>query len=416
MIAYVLKTYPRFSQTFILAEILEMEAAGREIIVISLEKPNDGRFHEDLARVRAEVRYLPERASGHPWRYFSSHGRALLRSPLRYLSALGRALRWLPTSWKGFLRAPLIAEQASEAGCTRLHAHFASLPAISTLFAARLMGVPFTFTAHARDIYHRSRSPRMIANLLRETERTITISDYNRRRLEALGGSLAAPVTRIYSHVDTRRFVPGAAPAREPPIILAIGRLVEKKGFVHLIDACALLARRGIDFHCRIIGKGPLLGELRQRIEQQDIADRVSLEGPRSRPHLQRLLPLARALAAPCVVGADGDRDGLPTVILEAMACAVPVVSTPVTGIPEAVIDEVTGLLVPQADPGALAAALWRLLVDEELCRRLGRAARARAVELFDTHHNVRHFASLLDDCPCPTPGCAPVLEESQAL
>ncbi|MDQ7005783.1 MAG: glycosyltransferase [Acidobacteriota bacterium] len=415
MIGYVLKMYPRFSETFILAEILEMEAADREITVISLKKPNDGRFHEDLARVRAEVRYLPERATGHPWRFLSSHGRAFRRSPLRYLSALGRALRWLPASWKGFLRAPLIAEQAAAAGCERLHAHFASLPAISTLFAAHLMGVPFTFTAHAKDIYHRSRSRRMIAALLRHAERTITVTDYNRQVLEKLGDGQAAPITRIYNHVDTRRFAPSTPAAT--PVILAVGRLVEKKGFEHLVEACALLRRRGIEFHCRIIGKGPLAGALREQIERLDVADRVSLEGPRSRAQLQDLLPRAWVLAAPCVIGADRNRDGLPTVILEAMACGVAVVSTPVTGIPEAVQDGQTGLLVPEGDPGALADAIWRLLADAPLRRRLGRAARERVIEHFDTRKNVRQLARLLGESQDPPPPLSPGrLKESEAL
>ena len=416
MIGYVLKMYPRFSETFILAEILELEATGSEIRIISLKKPNDGRFHEDLARVRAEVRYLPERATGHPWRFLASHGRAFRRHPLRYLSALRRALALLPASWKGFVRAPLIAEQAEKAGCERLHAHFASLPAISTLFAARLLEMPFTFTAHAKDIYHRSRSTRMLTALLRHAERVVTVSEYNRELLEGVGGPRAAPVARVYNHVDTRRFLPDPAPPVEaPPVILAVGRLVEKKGFEVLLEACARLVERGIDFRCRIFGKDPLCQCLRERIEQLRLAGVVSLEGPCSRGQLQAILPRVQVLAAPCVVANDGNRDGLPTVILEAMACAVPVVSTPVTGIPEAVIDNLTGLIVPERDPEALAIALESVLSDQALARRLGSAARHRAVRRFDTRTNIRELAKLFGSPQWNAPRCG-VLAEREIL
>ncbi|GAB4369999.1 MAG: glycosyltransferase family 4 protein [Acidobacteriota bacterium] len=399
MIGYVLKMYPRFSETFIVSEILELERRGVPLTIISLKKPNDGRFHEDLARVRAGVKYLPERAVGHPLRYARAHLRAVRRAPGTWLGCLALALRHLPASWKGFVRAPLVAEAAAARGCTRLHAHFASLPAITAMFAARLLDVPFTFTAHAKDIYHEERSERLLAHLLHAAERVVTVSEFNRRHLRAVGGA-ELPEDRIalvYNHVDARAFTPSPrdVSAGVTPTILAVGRLVEKKGFADLVDACARLVDRGVDFRCRIVGKGPLEAALAARIRERGIADRVTLEGPRPRGEIARLLGESTLLAAPCVIGRDGNRDGLPTVILEAMASGLPVVSTRVTGIPEAVVDGVTGRLVEPGDVAGLADALAAMLADPAACAAMGRAARERVLERFDVRRSIDALAAV---------------------
>ena len=399
MIGYVLKMYPRFSETFILAEILELERLGRNLRVISLKKPDDGRFHEDLARVQAGVCYLPERFPGHPVIFLRAHWRALSRRPRAYLGALLLALRRLPFSWKGFLRAPLVAEDALASGCTRLHAHFASLPATTAMFAARLAGVPFTFTAHAKDIFLKSNSRRFLRTLIFQAERVVTVSEFNLTYLTDLAGPglPAGRIVRIYNGVDLSRFRP-AASAEEPrvPLLLAIGRLEEKKGFADLVDACGILRDRGVPFLCEIVGKGSLHDDLAGRIAAKDLGDRVSLPGPLPRGELIRRLPQAAVVAVPCLVGKDGNRDGLPTVILEAMASGVPVVATRVTGIPEAVEDGGTGRVLEPGRPEALAAALAELLANPNLRRSMGVAGRRRAGELFDHRQNVALLARTL--------------------
>jgi len=179
------------------------------------------------------------------------------------------------------------------------------------------------------------------------------------------------------------------------PTILAVGRLVEKKGFADLVDACARLVDRGVDFRCRIVGKGPLEAALAARIRERGIADRVTLEGPRPRGEIARLLGESTLLAAPCVIGRDGNRDGLPTVILEAMASGLPVVSTRVTGIPEAVVDGVTGRLVEPGDVAGLADALAAMLADPAACAAMGRAARERVLERFDVRRSIDALAAV---------------------
>jgi len=399
VIAYVVKMFPRFSETFVLAEILELERRGRAIEIVSLRKPDDGCFHGELARLRARVRYLPEHVRCKPARFLAAHGRQAWRSPWAYARALGLALRYLPSSWAAFLRAPLVVEAARSGRATHLHAHFASLPAATALFASILSGLPFSFTAHAKDIYHRSRSRRLLRLLLRRARCAVTVSDANVRALEALRGEPREPgrIVRIYNGVDLAAFRPPVRRPREAaPLLVAVGRLVEKKGFDLLVEACAILRQKKIAFRCSIVGKGPLEPSLRAAIRTARLEEVVRLEGPLPRQEIAELLRRASILVVPSLVGRDGNREGLPTVIPEAMASGLPVVASSVTGIPEAVADGVTGLLVEPGDAPALARALETLLGDERLREEMGRAARARAERLFDVERQVSQLEEIL--------------------
>jgi colanic acid/amylovoran biosynthesis glycosyltransferase len=202
---------------------------------------------------------------------------------------------------------------------------------------------------------------------------------------------------RIYNGLDLRRFQSNGAASDEPPLVLAVGRLIEKKGFDVLIRACALLRADGVGFHCVIVGKGELADDLQRLVSAFDLDQHVELAGPLPREKLLELFPRASVVAAPCVVGSDGNREGLPTVLTEAMALKVPVVATPVTGIPELVEDERTGLLVPERDPPALAGAIRRLIEEPETARRLAAAGRARVERDFDLQANVRELRTLFE-------------------
>jgi glycosyltransferase involved in cell wall biosynthesis len=201
-------------------------------------------------------------------------------------------------------------------------------------------------------------------------------------------------VYRIYNGLDLDRFS-YEAPHHRPPRIIAVGRLIEKKGFEDLIDACALLAQQGRQFQAEIIGAGPLAADLRARINRLDLKGWVDLLGPRPQAEVIRHVRAAAAFAAPCVVGQDGNRDGLPTVLLEAMALGTPCVSTDVTGIPEVLHHGLTGLCVPQRDPAALAAALARLLDDSVLRGRLAAEARELIEAEFNVYRNTAQLRQL---------------------
>jgi glycosyltransferase involved in cell wall biosynthesis len=396
-VAYILKMYPRFSETFVLSELLELERQGVRLRVFSLKKPDDGVFHAEVAQLRAKVTYLPESAILEPSAFFDAHRALLCRDGRRYRSALTAALRRRRiTSLKHFLQAGYIAPFLRREGIGHIHAHFASGPTSVALHLHRLTGIDYSFTAHAKDIYRDAVDREELATKLRCARFAVTVSEYNRRHLERLAGE--SRVVRIYNGLDLDRFSRNGGARQDPPLVLAVGRLVEKKGFADLVRACGLLRRDGVRFRCRIVGKGELEGELRSLVQKLGLEDIVELGGPAGREELLALYPRASALVAPCLVGSDGNRDGLPTVLAEAMALGVPVVSTDVTGIPELVEDGRTGLLVPQHRPEALAASIQRILDDRAGAEQFVRAARKRVEREFDLRANVAELRSLFEE------------------
>jgi colanic acid/amylovoran biosynthesis glycosyltransferase len=378
-IGYVVKRYPRYSETFIVAEIAAHEAAGLEVEIFSLRPPKDTHFQEAIARVRAPVHYLHTegvKAASHLW------------------AALQDAAAALPGFWSELEAArgedALAVHHAAVLACAvrrtaieHLHAHFAVTTATVARLASRFAKVPYTFTAHAKDIFHASVRPEALRRNLSEAAATITVSDYNRDYLVQTYGPAAARTHRVYNGIDLQQFA-YVSPERRPPRIAAVGRLVEKKGFADLVEACALLRDRGLACRCEIVGTGPLELALRALIQRCGVEDRVQLLGLRPRSEVVAHIRDAAVFAAPCVIGSDGDRDGLPTVLLEAMALGTPCVSTDVTGIPELLQRDASGLVVPQHDPAALAAALERLLTDPALRVRLATCARHRVEAEFD--------------------------------
>lgn len=388
-IGYVLKRYPRYSETFIVTEILAHEAAGLEIEIFSLRPPEDTHFQDAIARVRAPVHYLS--AAG--------------MKALDFWTALEQAGQVLPGVWAALeaaqgeevdqvLQAIILARQVRLKGIGHLHAHFATSATSVARLAARFAGVPYSFTAHAKDIFHESVQPSDMRRKLNDAAAVITVSDYNMAYLRQTYGPAAAHIQRIYNSLDLEQF-PYRAPHDRPPRIMAVGRLVEKKGFADLIEACAILAGRGCPFSCQIIGVGELEASLQTHIERLGLQARVELMGPRPQSEVIKHIQSAAVLAAPCVVGQDNNRDGLPTVLLEAMALGTSCISTDVTGIPEVLRDEETGLRVPQHDPAALAAALERLLADASLRVRLAAQARRLIEAEFDSQRNTAQLRAI---------------------
>jgi len=400
-VGYILKMFPRFSETFILSEILELERQGLELRIFSLKRPNDGVVHADVACVRAPVTYLPESPLHAPRAYAAAHREVFGWNRRRYLRCLSLALwralkKRRPAAFKRFLQAGFIAPLLGREGIGHVHAHFASSATAVALHLHELVGLSYSFTAHAKDIYRHSVERDSLERKLRSARFAVTVSDYNRGYLAGFDG--AERVVRIYNGLDVERFAPNGGAREEPPLVLAVGRLVEKKGFADLVRACSLLQRDGHAFQCRIVGKGELDSELHALIAKLHLEKQVELAGPIPREQLLALYRSASIVVAPCVIGSDGNRDGLPTVLIEAMALGVPVVATDVTGIPELVEDGGTGLLVPQRDPEALAAAIRRVLAEPARAEALVRAGRARVEREFDLRANVARLRALLDE------------------
>jgi colanic acid/amylovoran biosynthesis glycosyltransferase len=407
-VAYVLRMYPQLSETFVLGEILELERQGVHLEIFSLMQPNERIRHRDVGRVRACVTYVPSLGT-QPRTLIAAHARLLRADRRRYCRALVDALRRpfpgdfeddeIGGTWgalKHFLKAGFIAARLEQRGFRHLHAHFAGAATSVALHVSRLTDVSYSFTAYARDIYLDRVRPDDLRVKIRSARFAVTVSDYNRRHLAGLARD--AEIVRIYNGLDLEAFSPNGRSPDRPPLVFAVGRLVEKKGFGDLIRACALLRDSGQPFSCLIVGKGPLHGELRDLITELRLEGAVELAGPMPREALVHVFPRASVFAAPCVVARDGNRDGLPNVLAEAMAAGVPVVATPVTGIPELVEHERTGILVPERDPEALAGALRRLLEDERRAAALTRAARSRVERHFDVRRNVAHLRELLEE------------------
>lgn len=398
-VGYVVKRYPRYSETFIVTEILAHEAAGVPIEIFSLRPPCDAHFQDAIARVRAQVTYLPSEGVR------ASDAWSMLQEAATRVPGVWSTLGAFPHPVaRDVWQSAVLARHVAERGIRHLHAHFATAPTTVAGMAARMAGITFSFTAHARDIYGPEVRADDLRRKLAHAAAAITVSDYNVDYLRQTFGAVADRVTRVYNGLALDEF-PYQAPDKRAPLVLAVGRLVEKKGFADLIEACAILARAGTPFMCRIVGAGVLEAALREQISRLALESRVELLGPLPRPAVVQQMHAAAVVAAPCVVSADGDRDGLPTVLLEAMALGTPCVSTYVTGIPEIVHDGVTGLLVAERNPQQLADVLARILRDRRLRTQLASAARARIERSFDEQRNAEHIrgifnAAILGDAP----------------
>jgi colanic acid/amylovoran biosynthesis glycosyltransferase len=400
-VGYVVKRYPRYSETFIVNEILAHEAVGLEIEIFALRPPNDRYFQDIIAQVRSPVNYLYLPTEN--WMPEAVAAEALKGTI--FWATLQDASLVLPNFWtaleaargeevRDVYQAVQLAREVRAKDICHLHAHFGSVATTVTRLAAHFAGVPYTFTAHAKDIFHESVQPDDLRRKLNEAAAVVTVSNYNLAYLRQNYGAAAERVQRIYNGLDLERFA-YAAPDNRQARIVSVGRLIEKKGFEDLIAACGILARRGCSFSCQIIGTGPLSAELRGQIEELGLQAQVELIGARPQREVIEYVQKAAVFAAPYVVGSDGNCDGLPTVLLEAMALGTPCVSTDVTGVPEVLRDRETGLMIPQHDPTTLAAAIERLLTEPTLRVELAERARHLVEMEFDIHRNTASLRTI---------------------
>ncbi len=397
---YVVKMFPRLSETFILNEILELERRGVEVVIFSAKKPNEGRFHPQLSRLKAQVFYLEDLDVkkwpawiGAQWSVLSGHAD-------RLWSLVGEVLPEAdPRKVEQIWHAAWIAARAQELGLTRLHAHFASLPANLAYLTHRVSGIPFSFTAHAKDIFVYAPSESGLREKIEAAEFMVTVTEFNRRYLlEQLPGIDANKIRVVYNGIDLANFQPnGADEQREPGLVLGVGRLVPKKGFGDLLEACALLRDRGVPFRCEIMGGGVEAKNLAAHRQQLGLEREVTFTGPVHQDHVRERLRRAEIFCLPCCVAEDNNVDALPTVLLESLASGLPIVSTDVSGVPEIVTAGVEGDLVAPNDPEHLSLALERLLTDPARRDQFSRSGRAKAESTFDQKENVGRLLSLFE-------------------
>lgn len=382
-IGYVLKVYPRFSETFIVTEILAREAHGDDLSIYALRPTTDARFHPEIARVKAGVTWISRYPKGADlWaRIADGVANADLRE--RFAAILPE-LATLPGD--EVAQGVELAQAVLADGITHLHAHFATLAGRMAWIASRLTGVPYTLTTHAKDIYHDSVDPVWLRRLATDADRVIAISRFNDEHLATVLDGTGARVSLQYNALELDRF-PFRAPAepRDTLKVAAVGRLVPKKGFADLISAAAQLRDAGTPVDVTIAGDGDLTAELNAQIAAASLQESVRLIGPRTQSEIRDLIADADVFAAPCVPADDGNIDGLPTVVLESMAIGTPVIATAVTGLPEVIVDGDTGILLQPGDVDGLAAAL-RAFADGALpAQRMAANARALIEDQFDS-------------------------------
>jgi glycosyltransferase involved in cell wall biosynthesis len=402
--AYLVKRFPRLSETFVLNEILEVQRLGLDVILYALEDPREALVHPEAERLRPAVTYLHDPGRGwRSWRRLLAGGTlqalAQPRLALRLLWALVAVHRSLP-SLRHAVEALWLARDLRQRGAGHLHAHFAHSPAAVAHMVHLCSGLPFSFTAHAKDIY--TTLPRNLRIRAQAASFVVTCTDFNRRHLERLFEGLRhAPIHVLHHGTDLTRF---SRAGRSPQAgrVVSVGRLVPKKGFEHLIQALAQLDQAGRSVSCEIFGGGGLREALAEQIETAGLADRVRLRGARLQEEVISAYRTAAVFALAPIVMEDGDRDGIPNVLVEAMASEVAVVATRISGIPELIEDGVDGLLVEPRDAEALAAAIQRLLDDPELAARLAVAGRLKVERQFDISVSCKRLVGLFTGLPQP--------------
>lgn len=385
MLAYIFERFPKFSQTFCYREVAELFRQGVRPRIFSLRAPELGPEQEWGTEVLAAVHTLPEG---------DAFARLADKASRRMPPDAQRILR----EWRGrrdslrLHQAAYIGARLRERAITRVHVHFAGMAARTAYWIEKFFSIPFSLTAHANDIFVQSDFEIGLPEIFGSAHAIITVSDFAAEHLRHKFPATRERVHRVYNGINLSQFE--LAHFNQPPRIISIGRLIAKKGFDVLIDACAQL--RDLDFRCEIIGDGPLRSELRERIDRAGLTDRVSLLGELTRKEIAAGLSAARVFVLPCRIEKDGAMDNLPTVIMEAMAASLPVISTGVGGVAEMVSDGQTGFLVPMNNVSATANAIARLLRDKELARSLGARGRERCAELFSIQKNVRALREIL--------------------
>lgn len=396
MIAYLTHTYPNYSTTFTRAELDRLD-----VVPWSLRRPPAEFMTGELALEVERTSYVRPVGLG---RLIAANFRAAFGA---------RAKSWWSTVWDLVLAAgPSPVEMAKtklhvfeavawgaelEAeGYKLVHIQFADTAATFGCVVQRVYGIPYTVAVHAHDIFMR-RFPRPLSRRRIGEARAIrVISDFNRNWLHENLGIMPERCEVIRCGVDPSQFTATGPSAEQPPLLLAVGRLVDYKGFRFLLKACRTMRDRGLEFRCRIIGSGPEEASLRRLHAELDLEGVVELAGVVPHGEMADQFAEAAAFVLPCCVGQGGEMDGIPVAMMEAMARGLPVVSTRLTGIPELVVDEGNGLLVAPEDPDGLAGALARMLVDRGLRVRLGEEARRTVVANYELDANTALLGEML--------------------
>ena len=388
-VAYIVAEFPSLSETFILREIVALIERGVDVRIFALRPPEAGTVHAEARALAERVVYGPSPAF--PGKLLQGLF-AAIRSPRAFVRGVrnvrgpgpGNPVTVPRAAWT-CVRALCFVADARAAGVDRIHANFAFCTADVATLVAQWLHVPCSVSVHARDLY--TQSGPVLSWRLRETDFIVACTAHGRDHLLRKCPGIAPDKVRLIRHgLRPEDYEPADGDGR---FVLAVGRLEEKKGFRFLLEACRILKDRGVAPQCTIVGDGARRQALRDQAQRLSLGDCVVFAGAKSQFLLGKLYRRAQIFVLPSVVAEDGDRDGLPNVLLEAGAMSLPIVSTTVGGIPEFVTDGENGFLVMPRDAKQLADRIATLLGDAELRHKMGAAGRKRVAAGFDISRNV---------------------------
>src|SRR5436309_285389 len=393
-LGYLYSRYPVISQTFCDTEMLALERLGTDLAIGSIYPPLTSLRHEHISRLRAPIHYAPPQTV---LRICEKNAKTTGKWPQELVDRHKRKYGDQIKAEQRARNALYFAELFARNGVDHFHVHFANRAAHTAMFLKEISGIPFSVTAHGQDFMKDLGNDDLLREICAAAAFVAAETDYSRELLCQRCPDSAAKIYRVYNGIDLELFPnPLTSAPNTVPRIISVGRLVAFKGFDYLIDACAELARRGLDFTCEIIGDGTVRDDLQTKIDMLNLSPRVNLLGSLSQGAVLEKLQAADIFALASVMDRQGASDIFPTVIIEAMAAARPVVSTRLAGIPESIVHGETGLLVPPGDTMALAQALEQLIQNPELQARYGRAGRARVEQHFRIEHTVAPLLQLL--------------------
>jgi glycosyltransferase involved in cell wall biosynthesis len=396
-VAYIVSLFPKISETFILREILALKARGVDVLIVSLKSRREAIVHPEASDLSAATIDAPsaDRAA-------AALMLRLWRQPIVTLTMIARVTlshalhpTMLVKALPLLAAAAYLGDELKKRGVHRVHAHWATYPSLVAWAIRRFEGIPYSITAHAHDIF--LPNP-LLAAKIEESGFTVTISGFNRDHIAGRCGPRAAAKIRVvHCGVPLEQFRLRDAPPSGPPRLVSVGRMVEYKGFPTLLKAVATLRGRGRDVRLDVIGDGPLEGMIRDVVRDLKLDGSVRLMGARTQEEVRSALVGATSCVLACERGRNGEMDGIPVVLMEAMALGVPVVSTSLSGIPEIVEDGRTGLLAAPGNPGSLAAAVDRVIQDPALASRLAAAGRLKVEAEFDVARSAETLHALFD-------------------
>ncbi len=398
-VGYIVHRYPYRTETFLVGEMYWLTRLGMSIAIFPLLSG-----HDDVQSEQIEA-LAPTVQSGLA---ISSHSlKSLLyflsQSPIRLMNALIKVIRLTYREPRVLVRALVlyprmvgIARTARDVGIRHIHTHFVWLEAVSASAIRELLGTTYSIEPHAFGLF--GRNQKSVRAQLEDADAIVTISEYNRTHIRSLSNVLRSrEIAVVHCGVETDRFRPSGGDRNEGPVLLSVGRAVEKKGHEYLIAACRELRNRGYEFKCKIVtGATDHRPGLERLIGDLGLESFVELVGAKNPSEMSGLYRESDLFVLASVVAANGDRDGIPVSLMEAMASGLPVVSTRVSGIPELVTNGVNGLLVDAADPDGLASAMASLLDDPPLGIRMGLAGRTTVEERFDSRQSAEEVERFL--------------------